>query len=69
MCKGKILKSFTITVPNISSLCKSEEGDDAADTPADDNAADGDIGGAVGSIISVQEHWRRISMNGGSDVQ
>ena len=56
-------------MPNISSLCKSEEGDDAADTPADDNAADGDIGGAVGSIISVPEHWRRISMNGGSDVQ
>ena len=40
----------------MSSLCKAEEGGDAVASLTDDNAADGDIGGAVGSIMNVSVH-------------
>ena len=50
---------FELTVLNISSLCKAEEGGDAVASLTDDimpcgyNAADGDIGSAVSSNIIV----------------
>jgi len=43
-------------VPNILAVCKAEEGDDAVDTSADDNAVDGKIGGTESTITDRMEY-------------
>ena len=43
-------------MPDILSVCK-EEGGDAVDTPADDNAVDGKIGGTESADTDRMEYW------------
>ncbi len=47
---------FELTVPNISSLCKAAERGDAVASLTEANAADGDMGGAVSTIMNVSVH-------------
>ncbi len=50
---------IALPVPDILSVCKAEEGDDAVDTPADDNAVDGKIGGTESVVTDRMEYWGR----------
>ena len=54
--KCSIRPVITLPVPNILSVCKAEEGDDAVASLTDDNAADGKIGGAESVITDRMEH-------------
>ena len=54
---------FELIVPNISSLCKAAERGDAVASLAEANTADGDMGGAVSTIMNVSVHLYGIKMN------
>ena len=43
-------------MPDILSVCKAEERGDAVDTPADDNAVDGKIGGTESAVNDRMEY-------------
>ena len=45
-----------LPVPDILSVCKAEEEGDAVDTPADDNAVDGKIGGTESVVTDRMEY-------------
>ena len=54
---------FELIVPNISSLCKAAERGNAVASLTEANAADGNTGGAVSTIMNVSVHLYGIKMN------
>jgi len=51
-----IRPEIVLTVPDILSVCKAEEGDDAVASLTNDNAADGKIDGADSVVIGRMEY-------------